>query len=188
MITINYNTKTNTITINTGLKVENGGVGSGNWGHDGRPGEVGGSRTEPHLESEKKGKGYFTSSISNFGTRYDNLKGKEAINKLLQEKDGWCPQAFYRSDIGNIALIWGNDRVGLKHIIKRRIEKDNIDINLFLEEITDIVEKGKIGIDERGNMIVIDHKDKRAIIDLTMDKKNNKIRFLLTAYEIYKKE
>lgn len=133
-------------------------------------------------ESGKKD--YFTSSVENFGEKYEGIKGKEAINKLIKEKGGWCPDAFCRGDIGKIALFWGNDRVGLKHIIKGRTEKDNINIDEFLNDLTNIVEKGNIGIDKKGEAIVINYNNRRAIIDIIKDKEN-KIKFLLTAFELY---
>jgi hypothetical protein len=55
------------------------------------------------------------------GEEFEGFKGQEAINKLLQEKRRQIPAAFHRDDIEDIALVWGNDDVGLAHIIKRRI-------------------------------------------------------------------
>lgn len=130
----------------------------------------------------KKQKTYFTSSIENFGESYNDYKGIEAINKLIKEKSGWCPNAFYRNDIGNIALFWGDNKSGLSHILKRRA-KDNTNIEEFLNKLTDVIEKGIFGIDKKGEAIVIEYEKRRAIIDVTKDK-NNKIKFLLTAFEI----
>ncbi|WP_459177885.1 putative barnase/colicin E5 family endoribonuclease, partial [Helicobacter salomonis] len=36
------------------------------------------------------------------------LKGKEAVAKLLQERRGQVAGAFYREDLGHIDLVWGN--------------------------------------------------------------------------------
>lgn len=131
---------------------------------------------------KKKEKAYFTSSIKNFGKNYDNYRGIEAINKLIKEKEGWCPNAFYRDDIGSIALFWGDGKSGLSHILKRRT-KDDINIEEFLNKLTLVIEKGKFGIDKKGEAIIIEYDKKRAIIDVTKDE-NNKIKFLLTAFEI----
>lgn len=130
----------------------------------------------------KKQKTYFTSSVENFGKSYNKYKGIEAINKLIKEQNGWCPNAFYRNDIGSIALFWGDGKSGLSHILKRRT-KDKTDLEEFLNKLADVVEKGKFGIDKKGEAIVIEYDKKRAIVDVTKDE-NNKIKFLLTAFEI----
>ncbi len=52
------------------------------------------------------------------GKEYKGFKGQDAINKLLAEKQGHIKAAFTRSDIGDIDLLWGNDDIGLQHIIK----------------------------------------------------------------------
>lgn len=56
-----------------------------------------------------------------FGQPFRGYHGTEAINKLKNERRGYIPSAFHRDDIGNIDLIYGNDCIGLKHIIKERI-------------------------------------------------------------------
>lgn len=56
-----------------------------------------------------------------FGQPFRGYHGTEAINKLKNEWRGYIPSAFHRDDIGNIDLIYGNECIGLKHIIKERI-------------------------------------------------------------------
>lgn len=172
MIIINIDTKNKIIKVDTKSKIDNGGAGSGIKGH-----------TTPREEKDKRSKGYFTSSISNFGTRYDDLKGKEAIDKLLQEKDGWCPHAFYRNDIGNVALIWGNEKVGLCHIMNRR-EKTNQDINSLLNNLSGVIENGKLTFNSATNRFELRNDKYIAVVDITKDEE--KINFLLTAFEEYK--
>ena len=53
------------------------------------------------------------------------------------------PGAFHRDDIGDIDLVWGNKHYGLKHIEKQRNKKGQ-DFNKLMEEITDVIEHGKI--------------------------------------------
>ena len=63
------------------------------------------------------------------GPEYKNLKGQQAIDKLLQEKQGHVKGAFYRKEIGSIDLLWGKTDdedgrgFGLAHIIERRNEQ-----------------------------------------------------------------
>lgn len=56
-----------------------------------------------------------------FGQPFRGYHGTEAINRLKNERRGYIPSAFHRDDIGNIDLIYGNECIGLKHIIKERI-------------------------------------------------------------------
>ena len=123
--------------------------------------------------------------ISGFlGTEYQG-KGKAAIQKLCQEKNGYIKGAFHRSDIGDIALVWGNDDVGLKHIIKRR-EEQGIDVDLFLEDIDEVIEKGNIQKSRETGNFEIWHNKKMAVI--SPEFKGNQLMFLLTAFKSRKQK
>lgn len=59
------------------------------------------------------------------GEEFKGVKGQAAVDKLLKEKRGHVKGAFHRDDIGDIDLFWGNEFVGIKHIImERNKEKD----------------------------------------------------------------
>jgi hypothetical protein len=66
-------------------------------------------------------------SVGAFGPIYTQFKNKPrmAIIHLKKVKKGECPEALYRSDIGYVDIVWGeNDPVtnkgfGLKHIIEK---------------------------------------------------------------------
>lgn len=123
--------------------------------------------------------------ISGFlGTEYQG-KGKAAVQKLRQEKNGYIKDAFHRSDIGDIALVWGNDDVGLRHIIKRR-EEQGIDIELFLEDIDEVIEKGNIQKSQETGNFEIWHNKKMAVI--SPEFKGNQLMFLLTAFKSRKQK
>lgn len=123
--------------------------------------------------------------ISGFlGTEYQG-KGQAAIQKLRQEKNGYIKGAFHRSDIGDIALVWGNDDVGLKHIIKRR-EEQGIDVDLFLEDIDEVIEKGNIQKSQETGNFEIWHNKKMAVI--SPEFKGNQLMFLLTAFKSRKQK
>ena len=123
--------------------------------------------------------------ISGFlGTEYQG-KGKDAVQKLRQEKNGYIKGAFHRSDIGDITLVWGNDDVGLKHIIKRR-EEQGIDIDLFLEDIDEVIEKGNIQKSQETGNFEIWHNKKMAVI--SPEFKGNQLMFLLTAFKSRKQK
>ncbi|WP_121287626.1 DUF3519 domain-containing protein, partial [Helicobacter pylori] len=63
--------------------------------------------------------------LKEFGKNYPEfaLKPKEALEKLLQEKNGQVAGAAYREDLGGIDFVWGNKDYGLEHILKRREEQ-----------------------------------------------------------------
>lgn len=120
-----------------------------------------------------------TRSISDFlGERFDGIKGQDAIDKLMTEKRGWCPDAFTRKDIGNIALIWGDSGRGLQHIIERR-KATNQPLGKLLSSLAEVVEKGDLTEQENGRF-AITYKGKTAIIEPTLSKTG--IQFVFTAY------
>ncbi|MGL2898300.1 DUF3519 domain-containing protein, partial [Helicobacter pylori] len=66
-----------------------------------------------------------TTPLKEFGTNYPEfaLKPKEALEKLLQERNGQVAGAAYREDLGGIDFVWGNKDYGLEHILKHREEQ-----------------------------------------------------------------
>ena len=98
------------------------------------------------------------------------------------------PGAFHRDDIGDIDLVWGNKHYGLKHIEKHRHKKGQ-DFNKLVEEITDVIENGKMIDDEWDeNIKVIVDETKKILIKLTWDddKVENKNRnWLFNGYFKY---
>ncbi len=116
------------------------------------------------------------------GEEYKGYKGQEAIDKLMKEKRGHVKGAFTRKDIGDIDLIWGNENMGLCHIIKRRKEENsNMDIDKFLSNLTEVIEQGRfLKINDKARfefgynkkIVVIEPKDV-----------NGKTTFLLTAFK-----
>ena len=58
-----------------------------------------------------------------FGDIYDAFKGKvkEAFDFLLKHKEGDLLGVFHREDIGDIDLVWGNEDMGLAHILDKHV-------------------------------------------------------------------
>lgn len=81
--------------------------------------------------------------IGEFGPIYIGFEGKpkQAIQHLMKVKQGECPRALYRSDIGYVDIVWGqndpktNKGYGLKHII----EKHGKDINEMGFNVEDFI-------------------------------------------------
>ena len=66
---------------------------------------------------------------------------------LRTSRQYFNPSSSLSLDIGDIDLVWGNKHYGLKHIEKQRNKKGQ-DFNKLMEEITDVIEHGKIIDDE----------------------------------------
>lgn len=113
------------------------------------------------------------------GKEYTGVKGRAAVEKLLQEKQGHVKAAFTREDIGDIDLVWGNKNIGLLHIIRRR-EKQHIDIDKFLSVLPDVIEKGNLTPGKRARL-EINYNGKTAVILPEYD--GEKIKLVLTAFE-----
>ena len=117
------------------------------------------------------------------GEEFTGVKGQAAVDKLMHEKKGHVKGAFTRKDIGDIDLVWGNERMGLAHIIKRRKETGQ-NLEELLNNLTDIIEKGQLEIGTNGRF-VISLENKKAVIKPEFN--NKKLQFVLTAFEVYKK-
>lgn len=136
--------------------------------------------SEAMIESGKFKKNGF------LGKEFLGVKGKEAIDKLLEEKTGHVKGAFSREDIGDIDLIWGNSAMGLQHIIERRI-KTKQNLEKVLTNLDETITNGvpKLSRNKDGKLkIILEYKDQRAIIGTEIQ--NESIQFVLTLYEIYK--
>lgn len=116
------------------------------------------------------------------GQEYSGYKGQAAINKLMQEKQGHVKAAFHREDIGDVDLLWGNDDIGLKHILRQRKEQ-GIDAVKFLSTLTDTIENGAPQISKRGNIEIL--KDNQIAV-VQLEFKGNRLNFIVTAYKTRK--
>ena len=145
-------------------------------------------KIEPKKKEAREGakKKLNSNNNNSLGPEYKGYKGKKAIDKLMKEKKGYIKGAFHRKDIGDIDLIWGNDKMGLKHIIKRRKETGQ-NLKGVLDGLTNVVEKGKcesVKINKT-NRYILEKNGYKAIVTTEIYK--NKQNILLTAYELYKK-
>ncbi len=117
------------------------------------------------------------------GPEYVGYKGQKALEKLLKERKGHIKAAFTREGLGDIDLIWGDDTVGLAHIIKQR-QKQNIDVAEFFSDLGDVIENGRISKGREGKFEIL-HNGKLAVISPEL--RGNKLSFLLTAFKTRKK-
>ncbi|MGL2793686.1 DUF3519 domain-containing protein, partial [Helicobacter pylori] len=143
--------------------------------------------------------------LKEFGKNYPEfaLKPKEALEKLLQEKNGQVAGAAYREDLGGIDLVWGTPKTkdsngyGLVHILERRIsnemkkglseaEAKEYALNI-VKSIPEVLEKGTKGTDSLGRVFV-DYDNKR--VGLNNEWKNEKLEnhWVISSYELYDTE
>ncbi|TPH44968.1 DUF3519 domain-containing protein, partial [Helicobacter pylori] len=107
--------------------------------------------------------------LKEFGKNYPEfaLKPKEALEKLLQEKNGQVAGAAFRDDLGGIDFVWGKDGksgYGLAHILEKR-EKQYTRLGLnaeqikertdeLLKSIPEVIEKGTLFKDDLGRVSI----------------------------------
>ncbi|ECL5232817.1 DUF3519 domain-containing protein, partial [Campylobacter upsaliensis] len=105
-----------------------------------------------------------------FGINFEGFKGKEAIEKLLEEQRGQVKGAFYKEGLGEIDLVWGEVKGSGKEAkgygLSKIIEKHGEDFKEFgegLEGVSkgldEIITKGEIHTQEYGRKTIIYHKN-----------------------------
>ncbi|ECP5134921.1 hypothetical protein FT758_00850 [Campylobacter upsaliensis] len=111
-----------------------------------------------------------------FGENFAGYKGKEAIEKLLEEKRGQVKGAFYKEGLGEIDLVWGDENFGLRHIIEQRTKQWGEEKALkFISHLNENIEKGQIVEVQKGRAAI-----KTDLTTIILDKKEN--NFVLTAF------
>ncbi|WRB95275.1 DUF3519 domain-containing protein [Helicobacter pylori] len=139
--------------------------------------------------------------LKEFGKNYPEfaLKPKEALEKLLQEKNGQVAGAAYREDLGGIDFVWGAPKTkdsvgyGLAHIIERReqqaiakglneAEAKEYALNI-VKSIPEVLEKGSKGTDHLGRVFV-DHGNIRVGLNNTWNNKDLENHWVISSYEL----
>ncbi|WQW46065.1 DUF3519 domain-containing protein [Helicobacter pylori] len=139
--------------------------------------------------------------LKEFGKNYPEfaLKPKEALEKLLQEKNGQVAGAAYRDDLGGIDFVWGTPKTkdsngyGLAHILERREQQALSDglgeaeakeyaLNI-VKSIPEVLEKGSKGTDHLGRVFV-DYGNKRVGLNNTWDNKDLENHWVISSYEL----
>ncbi|WP_238699030.1 DUF3519 domain-containing protein, partial [Helicobacter pylori] len=139
-----------------------------------------------------------TTPLKEFGTNYHEfaLKPKEALEKLLQEKNGQVVGAAYREDLGGIDFVWGNKDYGLEHILEKRGKQyTRLGLNAeqikertdeLLKFIPEVIEKGVLFKDDLGR-VSVELNNIRVGLKNTWDDNNLNNHFMVTSYERDKK-
>lgn len=125
-----------------------------------------------------------------FGKVYNQFKGKakEAVNFLMRHKSGKLLGVFHRNDIGEISLVWGDEKGGLAHIISKHIVEQNDfnNIDEVINTMQQVINNGTI-TRENKDKVVIDYNDYRvAIRKQTRDNNGNVVEqgnWIVTAFD-----
>ncbi|WP_033589169.1 DUF3519 domain-containing protein, partial [Helicobacter pylori] len=138
--------------------------------------------------------------LKEFGTNYPEfaLKPKEALEKLLQEKNGQVAGAAFRDDLGGIDFVWGTPKTkdsngyGLVHIIEKREkqyqklgltpEQAKERTNELIKEIPNIIQKGLKEEYKPGYAVIILNNSK---VVLSKFKGDNELKnhYMITSFE-----
>ncbi|MGL2581775.1 DUF3519 domain-containing protein, partial [Helicobacter pylori] len=132
--------------------------------------------------------------LKEFGKNYPDfaLKPKEALEKLLQEKNGQVAGAAFREDLGGIDFVWGNKDYGLEHILEKRKkqykrlgltnEQAKERTNELIKEIPNIIQKGLKEEDKPGYAVIILNNSK---VVLSKFKGDNELKnhYMITSFE-----
>lgn len=124
--------------------------------------------------------------MKDFSPTFYQFKNKpvKAIQFLMQIKKGQAVDALFRSDIGFIDIIWGNNQLGLCHIINKHgkeIEQLGFSIENF---IPIIIQFGELKPSVRKDRILLEGNMFRAVISLEYMGREKK--FLLSAFDLRK--
>lgn len=117
------------------------------------------------------------------GKQFEGVVGIDAINKVRKEGEGYVLNAYTRTDVGGISVLWGDNRLGIQHIINRRKKQgwSEEEIDGLFSDLDSVIKKGTLTQNERGTF-EISLDGKMAIISPKLD--GNNFTFLLTAFWI----
>ncbi|MFP6011158.1 DUF3519 domain-containing protein, partial [Helicobacter pylori] len=142
--------------------------------------------------------------LKQFGKNYPEfvLKPKEALEKLLQEKNGQVAGAAFRDDLGGIDFVWGTPKTkdsvgyGLAHILESREnqykklgltpEQAKERTNELIKEIPNIIQKGLKEEDRPGYVAIILNNSK-VILSKFKGDKELKNHYMITSFEVDEK-
>lgn len=145
---------------------------------------------------------YNITPLKEFGTNYAEFyrDSKNAVRKLFFEAkvaeqsgekfNGQVAGAFYRQDLGDIDLVWGNDEIGLKKIIDKHLSdfadfKGDTAQDKLANALGEIVKDGKLINDKGVNTLYFSQGEKVYLVGLSEGFNgvgNNK--WIITSYKV----
>jgi len=119
-------------------------------------------------------------SIDGFGPIFHGYSNKpeKAIGKLLAEKSGEVPDAYRHPELGEIGFVYGNEHLGLAHIIHRRGMA-------FVERIPEVLRTGRVIHDKQGlKRVYIATDDVPAkVVVIRLDWDGTEKTWIVTSYD-----
>ena len=123
-----------------------------------------------------------------FGNIYDQFRGKpkEALAFLKENKEGDLIGVFYHDEIGDIDLVWGDEKSGLSHINSKHVgdNRSFATLDIAIEHIEDIIKSGDVTF-TNGDKVVIKKNDELVTLRKNIRENGKKIadkNWILTAY------
>lgn len=115
-----------------------------------------------------------------FGPIYTGLTNQPeaAIEKLMAEKQGEVPDAFTHPELGAIAFVYGDEKMGLRHIAEKRGAG-------FLRSIPAILKNGNVVRDDKGlpRTYLVHNTDPKRVAVIRLDWDGQQKTWLVTAYQ-----
>ncbi|EOI9935853.1 PBECR2 nuclease fold domain-containing protein, partial [Campylobacter upsaliensis] len=112
--------------------------------------------------------------LEEFGTNYAEFykDGKGAVEKLLAEKQGQVAGAFYKEGLGEIDLVWGDEKIGLKKIIEKHLSdfenfEGKDEAEKMVNALNEIIENGKIITENGINTLWLKKGDEYYLVGLS---------------------
>ncbi|EKC8783102.1 hypothetical protein OQE27_001532, partial [Campylobacter upsaliensis] len=124
--------------------------------------------------------------LKEFGTNYAEFyrDGKGAVEKLLKEAEdfkqrgekgefkGQVAGAFYKEGLGEIDLVWGDEKIGLKKIIEKHLSdfenfEGKDEAEKMVNALNEIIENGKIITENGINTLWLKKDDEYYLIGLS---------------------
>ena len=127
-------------------------------------------------EVRKKNLEELVDKRKDWGIAFTKQSGKpeEAIDKLLEQKQGFVPKATKKRGIGDIDFVWGNGGkkgYGISHIVDQR-NNDGLDGVQFARQVPNIISSGKIEkISNQPNIDFIRSGEDSALVKKVWDDK-----------------
>ncbi|MDY3114155.1 MAG: PBECR2 nuclease fold domain-containing protein [Helicobacter sp.] len=130
--------------------------------------------------------------IKEFGVNYAEYyhDGENAIKKILLEYEnsrksesykGQVAGAFYKEELGDIDVVWGDSSFGLKHIL----EKHGGEFKDIAKDLSEAIEKGEIKTDNNVKTIIYKNENQNIRIGLSKGfKGKGENQWIITAYKV----
>ena len=121
-----------------------------------------------------------TGDVSRFGDVYHQETGgmADAVNHLFAQRSGMVRNVLHDERLGDIGMVWGDDRAGLYHMIMRHVveQSDYESVNELASAIDATLKNGELEV--HGDNYVFMHEGNRAVV--VKDTEGN---YVLTSYD-----